>query len=168
MSRRAWDFARENLYDTAAWTEYERTYRDLWHKSLAARPLPPELRAKREAEHTVFPPGYEPSYWQAKAGNGRNLEPLVLFLEADPYVFRSGYAKEATIGALKQVPDIPPHYMSRLRSVILHIFNISKPLVPRREWMVSIGAILISPVISNVAQNQPDVRIRHLHYFNEN
>lgn len=123
VSRRAWDFARENPYDTAAWTEYERTYRDFWQKSLAARPLAPELWAKLEAEHTIFPPGYEQSFWQAKAGDGRNLEPLVLFLEADPYVFRSGYAKEAAIGALKQVSEIPPHYAARLRSVILHIVD---------------------------------------------
>ena len=120
---RAWKFARENLYDMASWKEYERTYRDFWHKSLSSRPLTLEQRAKLEAEHTAFPPGYEQSYWQAKAGDGRNLEPLVLFLEADPYVFRSGYAKEAAIQALKQVPEIPPHYAARLRSVILHIVD---------------------------------------------
>ena len=121
--RRAREFARESLYDTAAWTDYERTYRDFWQKSLAARPLAPELRTKLEAEYTAFPPGYEQSYWQAKAGDSRNLEPLVLFLEADPYVFRSSYAKEATIGALKQVPEIPLHYAVRLRNVILHIVD---------------------------------------------
>ncbi len=123
VCRRAEELAHANLYDTTAWTDYERTYRDFWQKSLDARSLAPELRARLETEYTAFPLGYQQSFWQAKAGDGRNLEPLVLFLEADPYVFRSGYAKEAAIGALKQVPEIAPHYAARLRNVILHIVD---------------------------------------------
>ena len=123
VQSRAWDIAREDLYDMAAWEEYEKACRDYWQKSLDLRSISPEVRAKLEAEHAVFPPCYEQSFRQAKAGDGHNLEPLVLFLEADPYVLRSGYAKEAAIGALKQVPEITPHYADRLRTVILHIVD---------------------------------------------
>ena len=49
-----------------------------------------------------------------------NTADILDFLEADPVFFRSGYMKEALLGALKQRP-LAQHEITRLQTIILNV-----------------------------------------------
>jgi hypothetical protein len=65
---------------------------------------------------------YPDDFWAAlerlRNGDASAAEPAIAFLEVDPWCFRSGYAKETILRALKRV-DVTPRQAKRLRAVVL-------------------------------------------------
>lgn len=69
------------------------------------------------------------AFEQLRAGKIEGLEPLLRFLEADPYCFRSGYAKAEIIHLLTQL-DLDDTAQRRLEGVLFSV--LEKPT--RREF----------------------------------
>jgi hypothetical protein len=76
--------------------------------------------------HAALAAAYPPGFWAAVGENGEELgrgdpaatELAVLFLEADPWFFRSGYVKADLIRRLKRLA-LSPSIAERLRQVVL-------------------------------------------------
>jgi hypothetical protein len=76
---------------------------------------------------------YSPAFGRAidslKAGDRSGLEPVLRFLEADPWCFRSGYVKADVIPSLTRVA-LDESEKARLRAVVMNFVDCAKP---RRE-----------------------------------
>lgn len=57
-----------------------------------------------------------------REGDPKLLEHAITFLELDPYVFRSGYAKAAIIRCIKNLPFTPAQ-IQRLQGVVLRVLD---------------------------------------------
>ena len=98
------------------------------HQTFAARAKDPAANAAwEEACHvwhgTRLPADY---LWsgefgqRVRSGDREAVKDAVLFLEVDPWYFRSGYLKERLIDGLKRAP-LTEHDRERLRQVILNV-----------------------------------------------
>jgi hypothetical protein len=83
--------------------------------------------------HEMFRAMYPPSFWRCldavKSGDRTGLEPILCFLEADPWCFRSGYVKADLIRAVVRL-DLTEAEKARLRRVVLLV--VDDPVL-RRE-----------------------------------
>ena len=82
------------------------------------------------------------AYQSLRRGDRSVIEPLVRFLEADPFCFRSGYLKERFIDAITQI-DLGHEQRARLTTALLDVLD--KPA--RREFRhyVRLARYLDSP-----------------------
>ena len=71
-----------------------------------------------KALDAAYPDGFWDDCEKLKAGNATGLESAVVFLEADPVFFRTGYLKTKLARHIKQAMLTPP-YIKRLQQVIL-------------------------------------------------
>jgi hypothetical protein len=69
-------------------------------------------------DRLAFPGGLNRAYDHLKQGDAEVTEPVIAFLEADPYFFRSGYVKADLLRALPKFP-LDQRQRARLRQVIL-------------------------------------------------
>lgn len=83
--------------------------------------------------HEMFRAMYPPAFWRCldavKSGDRTGLEPILRFLEADPWCFRSGYVKADLIRAVIRL-DMTEAEKARLRRVVLLV--VDEPVL-RRE-----------------------------------
>ena len=83
--------------------------------------------------HEMFRAMYPPAFWRCldgvKSGDRTGLEPIMRFLEADPWCFRSGYVKADLIRAVIRL-DLTQADRARLRRVVL--LAVDDPVL-RRE-----------------------------------
>jgi hypothetical protein len=100
---------RQDLSGFVEWSEAA----GWWHETLAA----------------MYPRSFMQAIEAVRAGDRSDLEPVVRFLEADPWCFRSGYVKEEIISALGHLELSEPE-KERLRSVVINFVDYPKP---RRE-----------------------------------
>jgi hypothetical protein len=73
-------------------------------------------------ETKKYPPRFRRDVERLSNRDPSGLGSAVKFLEADPWFFRSGYAKAEIIKLINRV-DIPEQYASRLRRVALQIID---------------------------------------------
>lgn len=100
---------RQDLSGFAEWSEAA----GWWHETLAA----------------IYPRSFMQAIEAVRAGDRSGFEPVVRFLEADPWCFRSGYVKEGIISALAHLELSEPE-KERLRPVVITFVDYPKP---RRE-----------------------------------
>lgn len=81
-----------------------------------------ELRRFRAAIDLAYPVGFWDYLVRAKRGDWSGLETLIGFLEADPFFFRSGYAKEKILKVVKRAP-LDADQRARLREVCLAVVD---------------------------------------------
>jgi len=75
--------------------------------------------AWRRALEDAWPPGFHAvTLAGLKRGDAAMAQPVVEFLEANPRFFRSGYAQETALKALRRVA-LPARLKERLRAVVL-------------------------------------------------
>ena len=79
--------------------------------------------------HTVIPAEvarYDWDFWRdmelLKGGDQSHMEQAIAFLEADPWFYGSGYAKEDIVPALKRLP-LSSDFAARLVSVVLNMVD---------------------------------------------
>lgn len=74
--------------------------------------------------HAALGVAYPPNFWvdleAPRSGDARPIETAIAFLEVDPMFFRSGYAKERALRAIKRLP-LSASQMDRPRTVVLRI-----------------------------------------------
>jgi hypothetical protein len=97
----------------------------------------------RGATHSMYP---EPLWGEIKSrlrsGDAAATEAAIVFLEADPWCFRSGYEKAELMKHLARV-DLDGRDQERLRGVVVHV--IQQP--HRREFrcLVRLAASIWTP-----------------------
>jgi hypothetical protein len=84
-----------------------------WHKWRAA------ADQFHRAVDAAYPPGFWENYSRLKKGQPEALEMAVVFLEDDPWFFRSGYIKVELIKYVGRTP-LSDNYAERLGRVALH------------------------------------------------
>lgn len=83
-----------------------------------------------EAIGDAYPPEFWEVFCEVKRGESTDFEPLIAFLEANPYFFRSGYVKESILDLLrKRANDLDPREIERLEATIIRAFE-----KPNREF----------------------------------
>ena len=75
-----------------------------------------------EALGAAYPPGFWDDYQCLERGEAKGVESAIMFLEADPYFFRSGYVKEKLIRHIKR-PMLTPGHAARLQAMVLAIVD---------------------------------------------
>jgi hypothetical protein len=125
--------SREEIRDRAA--KLEEANRAI-HETVAHRDTREGYLAWTTAAgwaHEMAAAMYPPLFWRAleavRASDRSGLEPIIRFLEADPWCFRSGYVKENLIPPLIRM-DLEEGDKARLRAVVLNFVDCPKP---RRE-----------------------------------
>lgn len=95
------------------------------HAAYRKNPTDPALKAAWEdataAFHqilTTYPAGFWRALDAVNAGETAGLVEVLAFLEADPWCFRSGYAKSAALKAVTRVA-LDDHAVQRLQAVVL-------------------------------------------------
>lgn len=78
------------------------------------------IRAFNATYSRVYPEDLRLFEQGALPGSEIGTADILDFVEADPVFFRSGYMKEALLGALKQRP-LTQHEITRLQTVILNV-----------------------------------------------
>ncbi len=72
---------------------------------------------------TAYPPGFDADLEKLPYHDDvQALETAVVFLEADPFFFRSGYIKEKLLRYVRGY-QLPPGYVTRLQRVILNVVD---------------------------------------------
>ena len=74
----------------------------------------------RAAVDRAWPSGFWAAFERLPSGDPAAIESATLFLEADPWFFRSGYVKAELIRRLNRVP-LAPEIEERLRGVVLDV-----------------------------------------------
>lgn len=87
--------------------------RDLWDRALAQW---------RSALSLCYPEGFDEGLKALRNGDAAGAEPVIGFLEADPWFDGSGYAKEDAIRFLKRV-RLTDEQAERLRTVVLRVVH---------------------------------------------
>ena len=95
-----------------------------------------------------------------REGDAKLVEHAIAFLELDPYVFRSGYAKAAIIRCIKRLPFTPAQ-IQRLQGVVLRALD----KCDRREFRAycRLAAALDSPALDARIRERldsPDAAVR--------
>jgi hypothetical protein len=76
---------------------------------------------------------YSDDFWKdverAKEADPAAIDRVLVFLEADPWCFRSGYAKEALLRCVRHVA-LTPEQTARARAIVLHAVEVGD----RREF----------------------------------
>lgn len=103
----------DNSGENAAWQVWERA-----------------IAQMRVANTKRYPEGFEAGLEALRHGDSSCAEPVIHYLEADPWFPGSGYAKEKAIHRLKR-GALTEAQMTRLRTVILRVVGDSGG---RREW----------------------------------
>lgn len=86
-------------------------------------------RRFHQALDAMYPDAFRATIERMAAGESDALEPALAFLEADPWCFRSGYAKERIAQLLpRHHPD--PGQQARIERVLLHVVDVGD----RREF----------------------------------
>ncbi len=149
---------------TAAHRAMHQAYRVHRHN-----PADPALKAAWEQAAadfhqllTEYPPGFWRGLDALQAGDSSGLPELLAFLEADPWFFRSGYAKSRALKAITRVP-LPPEAVSRLQQIVLDAVDGRD----RREfrWYCRLARRVIDPEFvaaleARRAGDDPDVARR--------
>lgn len=116
----AWGEAAERAHREfrSAWRVHQRDMGDdeLLRKADAAREL------FMYTLERAYPAGFWEEMGELQAGKAMDLEKYLAFLEADPFFFRSGYAKSEVIRGLKRAA-LTAEQMSRLRNVVLSVID---------------------------------------------
>ncbi len=86
-------------------------------------------RQFHEAVRLLYSEDFEASLEKLRTGDPIAVEPAITFLEADPWCFRSGYAKETILRFLPRA-TLTEEQAERLRVVVLHAVDIGD----RREF----------------------------------
>ncbi len=73
--------------------------------------------AWREAIDGAYPPGFWDAYARLRDRDPAGLETAIAFLEADPWLFRSGCVKAALIRYINRL-ELLPGQRARLRAVV--------------------------------------------------
>lgn len=81
-----------------------------------------EIKRFRAAIDLAYPGGFWDDLVRASQGDWAGLETLIGFLEADPFFFRSGYAKERILKLVKRAP-LDAGQRARLRDVCLAVVD---------------------------------------------
>lgn len=119
------------------------------HRAYRQNPADPALKAAWEEAAADFHrmlTEYPPGFWRAldniQAGDSASLMSVLAFLEADPWYFRSGYARSRALKAVTRVP-LPPDVVSRLQEVVLDAVDGRD----RREfrWYCRLARRVLSP-----------------------
>jgi hypothetical protein len=87
------------------------------------------VRELRNAQSLMYPPEFWATVRRLQARDPTAVEPMLTFLEADPWCFRSGYAKE-TIMSFFPRHDLSPGQRERVERVCLHAVDVGN----RREF----------------------------------
>lgn len=106
----------------------ENRHRDRIHEAVADRDKSREAfevwrKVCQEWHDSTLPTDY---LWTAETqlrlteGDRETIDDVLLFLEVDPWFFRSGYLKELLLDNLRQAP-LTADDKARLREVILHV-----------------------------------------------
>ena len=95
------------------------------HETAAERDRPGGMERWHAALHDLdqamrllYPPSFSDDVVRLRKGDLAAVETAIRFLEADPYAFGTGYAKEDILRRLRRL-DLSPKQRSRLVSVIL-------------------------------------------------
>ncbi|MBN2470348.1 MAG: hypothetical protein JXN59_06455 [Anaerolineae bacterium] len=119
------------------------------YRAYRARPGDRALKAAWEAAAARFHrtlTEYPAAFWQdlnhLTAGDANVLPSMLAFLEADPWYFRSGYAKTRVLKAITRRP-LPPEAVARLQQVVLDAVDGRD----RREfrWYCRLARRVITP-----------------------
>ncbi|MEA2827865.1 MAG: hypothetical protein QOG43_2304 [Actinomycetota bacterium] len=86
-------------------------------------------RELREAVDVMYPPEFWADVARLRGGDPGAIEPALVFLEADPWCFRSGYAKE-TILALLPRHELSQDQRERVQAILLRAVDVGD----RREF----------------------------------
>ncbi len=92
---------RYDVPDPEGWAAWRETVALFWDAFAAA-----------------WPPGFQADLSRLRAGDAGAVDAAISFLEADPWFFRSGYAKEEIIAYLNRLP-LTEAQAERLRRVVL-------------------------------------------------
>jgi hypothetical protein len=98
-------------------------YYDLYHSSRSQTAQKKWHDACVEMHRSTFPTHVlwlDETHRKIKEGNREFIEDTILFLEVDPWYFRSGYLKEKLLDILKQAPLVEDD-KARLRRVIVAV-----------------------------------------------
>jgi uncharacterized protein (TIGR02996 family) len=105
--------------------EADRISREILRLCTAHRDKPqlrPLYEQARRLFHAASAAAWPPRFWEdlrrLRSGDAAALETAVAFLEADPWFFRSGYAKESLIRFLCRL-ELAQEHVARLRRVVL-------------------------------------------------
>ena len=98
------------------------------HEAWQHRDEGPEARQRwidsiakfRAAVDHAWPPGFWDAFERLPTGDPAAIESATLFLEADPWFYRSGYVKAELIRRLKRLP-LSSEIEERLRAVVLDV-----------------------------------------------
>ena len=86
-------------------------------------------RELREAVDLMYPPDFWADVARLRGGDPGAVEPALVFLEADPWCFRSGYAKE-TVLALLPRHELSADQRERVEAIMLRAVDVGD----RREF----------------------------------
>lgn len=139
------------------------------HRVYRQNPADPALKAAWEQAAADFHhllTEYPPGFWRAldalQQGDFSGLPELLAFLEADPWAFRSGYARSSALKAITRVP-LPPEAASRLQQIVLETVDGRD----RREfrWTCRLARRVLAPEFvaaleARRAGDDPDVARR--------
>jgi hypothetical protein len=98
--------------------EINRTYPARGHSSEAYAAWQRATRQHREALDAMYPDAFWADIRRLAAGEHDAVDPALTFLEADPWCFRSGYAKELLLKLLAR-HQLSPRESRRLERVLL-------------------------------------------------
>jgi hypothetical protein len=88
--------------------------------------------AFRQAVAVMYPDDFWDAIERAKAGDPDAVDRALTFLEADPWCYRSGYAKQTLLRLLRQV-QLTPEQTRRARRIVLQAVDVGD----RREFRES-------------------------------
>jgi hypothetical protein len=86
-------------------------------------------REWHEAMGLLYSPDFQESLERLRLGEADAIEPAIVFLEVDPWAFRTGYAKETILRYLKRA-TLDADQARRVRAVVLHAVDVGD----RREF----------------------------------
>jgi hypothetical protein len=110
----------ERLYKTVARRDEGTDERNAWTGA---------ARAARIAVEALYSPDLDDLVAGIGSGDQQSIEAAIVFLEVDPWVFRSGYTKDTLLRRLSRAP-LGPDQQERVRQALLAALVRG----PRREF----------------------------------
>ncbi len=110
--------------------------------------------------HRHLYPDIHNSILELKRGNPAHVEPIITFLERDPYTHRSGYDKEKAWRYLGRVP-LTDKQKERLRQVALHYARtrLSREFFPMCRFMSGLATEKFKRQVQEL-EASPEGRVR--------